>query len=352
MKKIKVRKLKPRFYLILLTVIAVILFSYTIRLISDNNNYEVLDNVAYNVNGLFSYEVCYEKECYDGTNSSITSFVTSLVQNIELKLNYTVETSKIVNFITNYDITADLIITEKGDKTAVLRKRTDTLYKSDNIPHQTSLININKNLDLDFQKYNNEVTEFKKNNLIAVDSTLTINIAVNTRGTYEDIDDSIEVNKVFKISVPLAEQTIKITKIDDQVNNQTGNIAKYRENITYQHAKLHIVGCFICDALVLLGYVFWFIKVIPRQNKYTAKIKKILKEYDRAIIRTKSLPDLANSKLIEVETFEEILDVRDNLEKPIIFCENVRHDKAIFLILNNDEVYRYTINAYEYKVKK
>ena len=57
----------------------------------------------------------------------------------------------------------------------------------------------------------------------------------------------------------------------------------------------------------------------------------------------KKVPDFSNNTLVELETFDEILDISEKLEKPILFIEMHKHQKSWFLVVNNNEIYKYVL---------
>ena len=73
-------------------------------------------------------------------------------------------------------------------------------------------------------------------------------------------------------------------------------------------------------------------------------LSKILREYDRIIVEAKNNIIISpEQNIIDVKSFEELLDARDNLEKPIIFKEIHKGQKCEFVVKNSYEVYRYIL---------
>ena len=68
-----------------------------------------------------------------------------------------------------------------------------------------------------------------------------------------------------------------------------------------------------------------------------------MKEYDRAIVKTRTMPDIDDLKVIEVESFEELIDARENLEKPILFIDINPGQKSCFLIINDRDAYKFIL---------
>ena len=46
---------------------------------------------------------------------------------------------------------------------------------------------------------------------------------------------------------------------------------------------------------------------------------------------------------MKIDSFEELLDVRDNLHLPIMYYDVIKHQKAIFYILHDSNIYIYTL---------
>ena len=84
--------------------------------------------------------------------------------------------------------------------------------------------------------------------------------------------------------------------------------------------------------------------MLPYKQEYIKKLEKILKEYDRAIVTVTKKPDTTKKSINNVPSFEELLDARENLEKPILFYQNRSGSKSTFIIINDKEAYVYTLS--------
>ena len=75
---------------------------------------------------------------------------------------------------------------------------------------------------------------------------------------------------------------------------------------------------------------------------YDLTLAKILREYDRVIVNSKKIVNM-DGEVIDVKSFNELLDVRDNIEKPIIFSEIHKGLKSVFIVKTSNETYRYIL---------
>ena len=89
-----------------------------------------------------------------------------------------------------------------------------------------------------------------------------------------------------------------------------------------------------------------------KKNKYDKYLSKILKEYDRLIVETSTYPKIEDYHLLKINSFDELLDVRDNLRLPIMYYSVTPHQKAHFYILQEKNLYVYTLKLVDLTKKK
>jgi len=82
-----------------------------------------------------------------------------------------------------------------------------------------------------------------------------------------------------------------------------------------------------------------------KRNKYDKFVKKIITEYDRLIVETETKPRLENKEIIKIRKFEELLDARDNLKRPIMYHTVTKHQKCYFYIEKDNTIYLLIIKA-------
>ena len=76
-------------------------------------------------------------------------------------------------------------------------------------------------------------------------------------------------------------------------------------------------------------------------SPFELEVKKLLSDYDRIIVESKGNNyNLNDKQLIELDSFIELVDVRDTLEKPIIYIRKNEYTRD-FLVQDNELVYRY-----------
>lgn len=302
--------------------------------------------IAYNEIGTLDYKV-YLKENDFYQESYLEEnmyYIASLIKNIDIELNYNFEIDTNVDMLFNYDIIGKLVILEGQNKNK-LYEREYVLKNVEGKPKENQKNNnIHDTLSIDYDYYNDLANKFKSTYGIDAASQLEIYININKNISKEkDID--LKESKQMVMTIPLTQKTLDI-KIDDTgIKNSNQMISKSK--ISFSNIIFGIL--FIIDFPILIYVLFKLMLLLlilkPKNSKYDKYIKKLLNEYDRLIVETPTEPILENKSIIKINKFEELLDVRDNLKRPIMHYNVVKHHKCYFYIEIGKTIYLLTIKA-------
>ena len=211
---------------------------------------------------------------------------------------------------------------------------------------------INKSISIDYDFYNNIANKFRSDYGIETKSNLVVYFKVNKKGSESNKFKLNNNDSTMSLTIPLSEKAINIQmdyKAIDQNNELYSNPTVVLSN--YLDALISI-------ALVIVAIVFTIplIKLLknyrPKKSAYDKYIGKILNEYDRLIVETSTAPKLDNCNIIKVESFEELLDVRDNLSLPIKYYVINKHQKCNFYINHGGELYLLVLKAVDFEKEK
>ena len=89
--------------------------------------------------------------------------------------------------------------------------------------------------------------------------------------------------------------------------------------------------------------------IINRSNNrknhlYESTLKKFVDAHDSIIANVTNLPDITDLSLVHVSSFEELIDVYNEVRMPINFYENRNHTKAVFRIINDRMCWEYILD--------
>lgn len=155
----------------------------------------------------------------------------------------------------------------------------------------------------------------------------------------------IDKESVMLLSIPLSEKAINI-KIEGKDINNYGEVIE-DSNFIIEHID-YLIAVFILtiiDICIVLKITKMLTYISVSKSKYDKYLDKILKQYDRLIVETTSLPKFNELNVFNVNSFSELLDVRDNILLPIMHYNVTKHTKSYFYIKNNNDLYLLTIKA-------
>lgn len=310
--------------------------------------------VYYNQSSSVDYKVYlkpndYYKDPYLDKNMQ---YIASLIDNVDVNFSYFFNANQSINYKYSYYVKADVSVTDSQDKSKIIYSNSDKLTEPVYFTRQNSNgFNISQNVKVDYSKYNDLVKTFKSSYAISANSNLVLSLCVEIVDEKGNMIRSYDSSDSSKITIPLTEQMIDIS-IDSKNINNSNNVNIYKE---FSIGNKLLFGLSIASFIIFIASIIKLImflnKTAARKTLYDLTLNKILKEYDRVIVNSKKIVD-ANENVIDVKNFNELLDVRDNLEKPIIFSEIHKGQKSIFVVKTPNETYRYVLKLSDLEEEK
>ena len=202
-----------------------------------------------------------------------------------------------------------------------------------------------KTVTIDYARFNSFVNAFKTSYGLTSESDVTIILHVIGNANNSEFSDEISVNGEAKVVIPLSEQTLSVV-IDSNNINDHGSLSK---RASFDLINLIYIAVFIIILLIDIFIIYKLVLIIDKYlksiTKYEKKLNKILREYDSVIANVESNVDTNNYQFIKVASFEELLDVHDNVGAPILFKEVVPGYCSHFIIINDNILYRYVLKS-------
>lgn len=273
-------------------------------------------------------------------------YIASLIDRVNIKYNYNLTSYDVMSGQYTYNLIATLVVTEK-DKDDVLWQNNYNLSNKQTVSFENQKsIEINDEVNINYDYYNDVVAAFKKDYGVAIDANLLVKLVVDTNVKYEN--DSFTITQEPFVNIPLSEQTLEIdfSVADNDVNTKT---VTYIKNPKLHYTLVALGIAFLIVYLVLgIKVLISIIKSIMNQDKYDLYLRKIFSNYDQIIINVSKLPDLKNVDVLDVASFEELVDAQNEIHKPIIFNEIKKGKKAVFVLLDDKRGYRHTVLSSDY----
>ena len=269
-------------------------------------------------------------------------YVTELIDSIDMNLKYLYEATEDANIKYNYSIVGVLEAqySIEGVNHTVWEKEYELKPITENSITGKN-IEINESINIDLEKYNDEISKFEQKFGMGVRATLGIELRVA-------IGSEIEKTQVFNdystnIELDLGEKTTQIRGDLNQTENET---VKQEQTVSGSVNKIIIfvyVGIIILAVIVLKKVLLDTRNSNIVRNTYRLELNKILKSCGDKIVKLSQKLDLAKKEIIEVKDFGELIKLSEELYKPILYWNSMGKEDAEFFIITNNVIYRYKL---------
>ena len=328
--------------------IGIFLILLIIMFVSLQNTFDLSSStkINYKENSSLDYKVYlktnefYDEEYLGKDKVYVASLIDKII--IDFKYNFNIEKESNIDF--DYDIVAKLTIDDNISNKSYFEK--DYILEStkkESIKDATNY-NITKQIKIDYSYYNNLANKFKQQYGIDTISNLIIYLQVNKKNDEDSLLNSPE-NSTMYLKIPLSQKAVDIELNYKDINNSS-YIFKTNQNTTYK-VIFAVISVIIGIITIIIGFKLFKLLSLLKTNKsnYDKYIERILNEYDRFIVETKTGPNLKDSNIVKISNFEELLDLRENIKLPIMYYIITNHTKSYFYIKHNNDLYLLTIKA-------
>lgn len=310
--------------------------------------YNEVGNIDYKV---FLKENNYYKEQYLGKDMQ---YVASIIKDIVPTFTYEMHSEEKMEYTYNYKVSADLIISDPNDNNKVLYKRPSLLVKDTKEKVTGGSFRVDQDVSINYDEYNNYVNAFKKEYALSVNSKLVLTFNIDVTGKSPALKEDFKKSSKLVIAIPMSEQTINIGIDTSDINNSGTLERNYMSQIKKPVALVLGIIVGLLSLALLYIVIYNFLTNRSKTDVYKATIKSILREYDRAIVSSKTADTIDESKynVIEVPRIEELLDAHDSTGKPILYNEDTENDISTFIIVSDEILYKYRVVKKELEEKE
>lgn len=269
------------------------------------------------------------------------AYITALIDNIDLNLNYDYEsnTKSEINYKYTIDGKINAIYSKDGIESNVWQKEYVLKEETANT-EDTNKININEKIKLDLKEQNQLVKDFETEMGMTLDAKYIVTLTVKTDTNV----DGTDANNEYKSSIEI-DLGKKTTTISGENNlEQNRQISKqYEEN-----GKINVFSLIVYIVMLIFS-IYVFVKIFNKQtinivrNGYRQELNKILRICEEKIVQVSSDPVTGKENVIDVKDFGEMIKVSEELFKPILYWYCEEDEEAHFYVLSDDMTYRFVL---------
>lgn len=275
-------------------------------------------------------------------------FVSSLIKDVKAEICYDVQVdSEEATFDYTYRIDAKLVIIDKTTNKEIY-KPVYPLVEQKTGSVISNKLNIKESVVIDYNKYNREVINFVSTlNLNSTTSKLIVSTTCNFTGQCGKNLNSDEKAHTFDLIIPLNEVVTDIKE-----SNTSTNKVKVLSCEQISQRKATMISMIVVGSLDLLMALTLLIYTLSTRNShinYSNKVKRIVKAYKSFIQKINNKFDTSKYQVLLVDTINEMLEIRDTLQSPILMNENEDKTMTKFIIPgNNNLLYVHEIKIENY----
>ena len=333
-------------YIFLLIVFLIIFFfsSYNIYLVTGHEESQY--RASYTIGGKTDYFVTISDNNFieERALPSGKSYITELTEKITFTKEYSFDSNVELDFNRRHEINATIIGRYNQNPNSnfnpvIWEKEYNIKPEKSEVFEGVSDYNIRETFEINLIEYNIEAKNFKEKFQIPVVIELVLAMPISTNGSNSDY--RINDNSVVEATIPLDEKVFSVNVNEqDQSENFIQELNETEDqNIDQRKLSLYVVIFVSSLSLIIITIN----KIRESLHNVCEKdlIEKIKKEYDHIIVETKNMVDTHELVPINITNFDEMLDLANTKEQPILLYEE---DKvAVFYIIIREQIYSYIV---------
>ena len=309
--------------------------------------------IGYRESGNIDYRVALkENEFYEDTYlGSNKSYVASLIDKLIADFSYEMDVdADDVNYRYSYTIKSTLEIIDDTSKVPIFNPEYELVTVNNKVQNSASTLRINEMVVIDYDYYNELASKFLETySLTSTTSNIVLTMEVDVLSSCEAFVGSSVEKYYSELRIPLTTKTVNI-KMTSAIPAAESSMIACSRGIGSEAFGTTAVVLGVVDALMILLLVAFICLTRTEDITYTARVKKIVSHYKSYIQKIRSLFDPTGYQIVIVDTFEELLEIRDTIQAPILMHENDDKTCAKFMIpTDNKLLYLYEIKIAGYE---
>lgn len=335
--------LKRRSVIIKYIFFIVLIFIITASLIISAIAQRKTKDIVYTENSKLDYKVYlkenefFKKDYLEENNQYIASLIDYISANFHYNLS---SEDKDVAYKYTYKVTADVDVLDKKTKNPLFQYTENLLDEKECKGNTNTTLSINEPIRIDYNKYNDIVNRFLVSyDLTEVVPTVTVKLYVNL----EDNESAKKAETpVASLTIPLTTKTMAIDMESNSVNGNDINVTATINDSKYIFLSVLLI---LIDIFLVCKLVRFIKDTKDQKSVYNMELRKIMSNYGSYIQKLNNELTFDDCQILEIKSFEDLLQIRETINKPILMTEKASAMETYFFIPNDKDVYVYEFKA-------
>lgn len=334
-------------YVIAIVILSVCALAFALLYIEKSQAY----SLKYKASSDIDYNVYLkENEFFEDNHlGKDNQYIASLIDFIDANMNYEISMDEAnVEYEYSYRIEAEVDVVDTLTKNSLYNFKEELVKPV--LRNADSDLRINESLSIDYNHYNDLIKRFLAvYDLDELESTLQINMYVKVLGSCDSSSDASQETKV-SLTIPLTTKTVAIDISSNLISNED-NILVCRDSASGSFIFSLIAILFaVIDFIVIVSFAKYVLSTRSASTIYEKELKKILVNYSSYIQKINSDISLGDYEVVEVDTFTDMLEIRDTIQQPILMIEDKSNKETRFMIPSrNNFIYIYVLKMSDIK---
>ena len=167
--------------------------------------------------------------------------------------------------------------------------------------------------------------------------TLIVTLRVDLLSADQKLAEEHNNQYTTSLNIPLAVDSLNIHSTSSSPTNEV-KVLEYKNDANRKIFLYAAVSALALDALLVLILIVFLHLTTNEDVTYEAKIRKILRSYRSFIQRMEGEFDYEGYQIVIIQSFTELLGIRDTIQSPVLMTEN--HDETMtrFLIPTSNRI--------------
>lgn len=303
--------------------------------------------IGYTENGSIDYNVFLkENEFYDSNFlGQGQSYVASLIDDIIVNFNYEIDMdTDDVNYRYSYTVKSRLEIMDNTSKVAIFNPEYELVSVQNKSQSSSNKLRINEIVSIHYDEYNDLANKFLDTyELQSTTSSIVVMLEVDVLSDCEAFTGSAVDTYRSELRIPLTTKTVNVQMTSTVPSAQSSMIACTR-GVGSEAFKTTAIVLGLIDALMVALLAAFICLTRTPDITYASRVRKIVSRYKSYIQKINNMFETKGYQIILVNTFDEMLEIRDTIQAPILMHENADKTCCRFIIPTDSKLlYTYVI---------
>lgn len=293
-----------------------------------------ITGITYNENSSVDYKVFlkdndfYENKYLEKDNQ----YVASLIKNIVAYFDYDLSLDKKdIDYTYSYRVEAEVDVREKNANNSLYKFKETLIEEKNGTKNSSTDLKIYEKIDIDYNQYNNLIKKFvSEYDLENTASTLNVKMHIKINDVWESSEAQTNGDYVISLVIPLTTKTVAIELDSDLLDYRDSQDKSQSSNNYFILALITILSAL--DIILVIELIKYMVKTKTAQDIYNMEVKKILNNFGPYIQKVNEGFDLNSYNVVWLDTFNDMLKIRDTIQEPILMIEDKGKNETYFVI--------------------